>query len=199
MNEIKKVVDNWRNISSSDYIASIDVESIVKNNGRCVLTIKSAEQRLAKDDQHLSPKQQFRCNGNRGDFNIIHFVEDVKSMIVNVGNSQVLWRFVDTGQAADESVQKWAGLCIEIVVDKSIEFAGNKGGMVILNQLPIVAKPELSPDSPTWDGFKDKVKDRIEEEGEQALDIEAAKEIVRHNLSKHYSISDKNWELLCAG
>lgn len=198
MSDIKKISDNWRNISKSDYLASIDVESIIKNNGRCILTIEKAVQHLAEDDQYLSPKQQFRVNGNRGDFNIVHFVQDVKPLVANVTNSQTLWRFIDTGKAEDESVACWQGLNIELVVDKSIEFAGNKGSTVILNQLPVIKKPVLSSDNPDWVGWKDKVSKRIDEEYDSCADLEVAKATILKNLGEHFTISEDDWQLLCS-
>lgn len=198
MEEIKKIKDNWRQISKSDYLASIDVNSIIKcNSGRCILTIKDSVQHLAEDDAHLPSKQQFRLNGTRGSWNIIHFEQNVKPMSCNVTNSQILWRFRDKGRAEDESVRSWIGLTIELAVDMSVEFAGNRGGIIVMSDLPVVSKPELSPSHADWDGYKIKIGARIIERVDEGMEIEDAKLKIRKTLEEHFSISNESWEMLC--
>ena len=198
MNEIRKVADNWRNISKSDYIASIDVESLMKSNGgQCILTIRDAVQHLADSDAKLPPKQQFRMNGQRGNWNIIHFEQKVKSMVCNVTNSKTLYNFCDKGRSEDESVKAWIGLTISIAVDKTIEYQGNRGGIIIVPELPEIAQPELSLSTPNFEGFRSKVLDRIAEMVADGSELEESKKAIRLIMEEHYSFSEEVWSALC--
>lgn len=195
--EIKTIPFHWRNIVKTDYLASDDIRALVKEHGRCIVTIDHVTQHLPEDDENQPRKQQFRMNGQRGSWTIIHFKEQIKSWVCNSTNSQTMLTFVK-GRDDDKLVTAWAGLTIELMVDESINFHNNQGGIIVMGTLPITKLPELTPENKDWEGFVVKVNARINEENQECADIELAKTTIRANLAKSFTISDETWSLLCS-
>lgn len=195
--EIKTIRNHYRNIVNSDYLASNDVRAFIKEHGKCILTIDYVSQHLAKDDEGKPPKQHFRMNGQKGNWNIVHFREDVKDWVCNSTNTTTMLTFVKDKED-NELVTTWAGITIQLAVDESIEFHNNKGGIIVLHELPVTAKPKLTPGDKNWQGWKTKVSDRINEDYAITADLEVSKLKIKESLLKHFDINEEDWLSLCA-
>jgi hypothetical protein len=110
----------------STHLAGVDVETIVNDAGKCVLTIKEAWY-----------EQKVDVSGNKTDGYFISFVQDQKDMVVNSSNRKAIASMVKamTGCSNIESrnIGNWAGVEISLYFDPSIKF-GLKvvGGIRIL-------------------------------------------------------------------
>lgn len=115
--------------------------------------------------------------GKKIDANIAYFKEDIKPLVLNSTNATVISKF-----AKSAHVENWNNIYIELYVDNSVKMKGQVvGGIRIRKVQPVKQKPVLNPESNKWEMAKERVKDGM-------TFIE---------LSKHYSITKENFDLLC--
>lgn len=119
----------------STHLAGVDVETIIAEKGKCVLTIKDAFYDKGVD-----------VSGNKTDGYFIVFVEDVKPMVVNSGNRKVISSIVKIkkGCTPQESrnLGNWIGLTIDLVFDANVKMMGQiVGGIKVSPTSPI---PDIS-------------------------------------------------------
>ena len=115
--------------------------------------------------------------GRRGDHNIAYFKEDIKPLVLNSTNAKAISKF-----AKSAHVENWNNIFIELYVDKGVKMKGEVvGGIRIRKVQPVKQKPVLNPESDKWEMAKERVKDGM----------------TFVELSKHYSISQENFDLLC--
>jgi len=175
--DLKKIKDDYRNVSKSDHLASVDVMALLEVNERVIMTITEGTQYLEQAN--------YKVNGRTGKYNIVKFKEHIKPWVVNATNGAILRGFSNTF-----SVSKWKGLTIEIYVDPEVKMKGEKvGGIKIRPIQPEATKQELTPAHIDWETFKQRVVERIDEG--------MAPDHVRDNVEENYIVSDDNWSLLC--
>lgn len=119
----------------STHLAGVDVETIISDNGKCVLTIKDAFY-----DKNVD------VSGNKTDGYFLTFVEGVKPMLVNSGNRKTIAAIVkqNKGCTSQESrnIANWIGLKIELVFDANVKMMGQVvGGIRVAPTSPI---PDIS-------------------------------------------------------
>jgi hypothetical protein len=119
----------------STHLAGIDVEAIVENKGKCILTIK--EVYYAKDVD---------VSGKKTDGYFIDFVEGVKPMKVNSGNrtriGNMFKKKTKCSSLESRKIKNWAGLKIELTFDPTVKMMGKVvGGIVVPETNPI---PDIS-------------------------------------------------------
>jgi hypothetical protein len=128
------------NIDSMKYrkhthLAGVDVDIIVTEKGKCVLTIKKA---WYEDNVDVS--------GNKTNGYFIEFVENVKPMVVNSTNRATISSVVKikTKCTSTESrnIGNWKGLTIELSFDPSIRMMGKVTGGIRV--LPISPNSKIS-------------------------------------------------------
>lgn len=121
----------------STHLAGVDVETIISEKGKCVLTIKEAYYATNVD-----------VSGNKTNGYFIEFVEDIKPMVVNSGNRKTIANIVKTlkSMSALESrnIGNWTGIKIELIFDPNVKMMGQ-----------IVGGIKVAPISPILD-FSDK-------------------------------------------
>ena len=120
----------------STHIAGVDVEAIVDDKGKCILTIKDAYYQKGVD-----------VSGNKTDGYFLDFEEDVKPMVVNSTNRKAIANLVQkiTGCTASESrkIDRWVGMQIELYFDPTVKMMGQVTGGIKVKPLPVVK--ELKP------------------------------------------------------
>lgn len=119
----------------STHLAGVDVETIIADHGKCILTIKDAFY-----DKNVD------VSGNLTDGYFITFVEGVKPMLVNSGNRKTIAGIVKnkSGCTSQESrnIANWLGLKIELVFDETVKMMGKVvGGIRVAPTSPI---PDIS-------------------------------------------------------
>ena len=152
------------NIDSMKYrkhthLAGVDVDIIVHEKGKCILTIKEAWHEKGAN-----------VSGNKTDGYFIEFVENVLPMVANSKNRDTIASIVKirTKCTAYDSRQiiNWKGLVIELVFDPSVTMMGkvtggirvspispnskmsDKNGLAVLNK-----SKDLKELSDNWNGL----------------------------------------------
>ena len=119
----------------STHLAGVDVEMIIAEKGKCVLTIKESYYDTGVD-----------VSGNRTDGYFLEFAEGVKPMVVNSTNRKVIAQIVKIRNkcTASESrnIDNWKGLVIQLVFDESVKMMGKLTGGIRIS--PISPIPTIS-------------------------------------------------------
>ena len=119
----------------STHLAGVDVEMIIADKGKCVLTIKESYYDTGVD-----------VSGNRTDGYFLEFAEGVKPMVVNSTNRKVIAQIVKIRNkcTASESrnIDNWKGLVIQLVFDESVKMMGKLTGGIRIS--PISPIPTIS-------------------------------------------------------
>jgi len=119
----------------STHLAGVDIEMIVADKGKCVLTIKEAYY-----DRGVN------VSGNKTDGYFLDFVEGVKSMVVNSTNRKTISDIVKIKNKCtsteSRNIDNWKGLSIELVFDASVKMMGKTTGGIRVS--PISPIPDIS-------------------------------------------------------
>lgn len=119
----------------STHLAGVDVETMIDDKGKCLLTIKDAYYNTNVD-----------VSGNKTDGYFLEFVEGVKPMVVNSVNRKTIANIVKQtkGITSVESrnIGNWIGLQIELTFDASVKMMGKVTGGIRIN--PISPIPNVS-------------------------------------------------------
>lgn len=156
----------------STHIAGVDVEAIVDDKGKCILTIKDAFYQKNVD-----------VSGNKTDGYFLEFVEDVKPMVVNSTNRKVIANLVQkqTNCTPSESrrIDRWVGMQIELYFDATVKMMGQVTGGIKVKPLPVVKELKPMP--------SDKLQDAVNAVKDGSTTLEAIK--------KHYTLTDEQEKL----
>jgi len=119
----------------STHLAGVDVETMIDDKGKCILTIKEAYYNTNVD-----------VSGNKTDGYFLEFVEGVKPMVLNSVNRKTIANIVKQtkGVSSVESrnIGNWLGLKIELTFDSSVKMMGKVTGGIRIN--PISPIPDIS-------------------------------------------------------
>jgi len=115
----------------STHLAGVDVETIINDKGKCVLTIKDAYYDKGVD-----------VSGNKTDGYFLEFVEGVKPMVVNSINRKTIADIVKKTKnltaVESRNIGNWIGLKIELLFDANVKMMGKiTGGIRIAPISPI--------------------------------------------------------------
>ena len=122
----------------STHLAGVDVEMMVDELGKCVLTIEKAYYATGVN-----------VSGNKTDGYFIDFKEDVKSMVVNSGNRARIAKIVGIKKQLQpieaRNLKNWVGISLELVFDPTVKMMGQVvGGIVVKPTSPI---PDISDEN----------------------------------------------------
>lgn len=115
----------------STHLAGVDVETIVDEKGKCILTIKDAFY-----DKNVD------VSGNKTDGYFITFVEGVKPMLVNSINRKTIANIIKTDKGLtpleSRNIGNCVGLQIELYFDPNVKMMGQLvGGIRVMPKSPI--------------------------------------------------------------
>jgi hypothetical protein len=118
----------------STHLAGVDVEAILLEKGKCIVTIKEAYY-----------EKQVNVSGNKTDGYFIEFLEDIKPMVVNSINKKTISNIVKLSKnltaAESRNISNWKGLMIELYFDEKVTMLGKQtGGIRIKSEIPIINK-----------------------------------------------------------
>ena len=117
----------------STHLAGVDVDIIIAEKGKCVLTIKESYYSTGID-----------VSGNKTDGYFIEFIEDVKPMVINSTNRKIVASIVKIknkcSSTESRNILNWKGLSIELVFDESIKMMGKKTGGIRVSPISPIVK-----------------------------------------------------------
>ena len=121
INKMKELNIDSMKYRKSTHLAGVDVEMIIAEKGKCILTIKEAYYNTNVD-----------VSGNRTDGYFLEFSEGVKPMVVNSTNRKIIASIIKiknkcTG-AESRNIGNWIGLQIELVFDPDVKMMNKKTG-----------------------------------------------------------------------
>ncbi len=110
----------------STHLAAVDVETLIAEKGKCVVTIKEAYYNTKVD-----------VSGNKTDGYFIEFVDEIKPMVVNSGNRKVIGNIVKSLKnctpTESRNIGNWSGVQIELTFDPTVKMMGQiVGGIRIV-------------------------------------------------------------------
>ena len=119
----------------STHLAGVDVEMIIAEKGKCVLTIKESYYNTGVD-----------VSGNRTDGYFLEFVEGVKPMVANSTNRKIIASIVKIRNKCSNSesrnIENWKGLTIQLVFDEEVKMMNKRTGGIRVS--PISPIPTIS-------------------------------------------------------
>lgn len=112
------------------HLAGVDVDIIVHEKGKCILTIKYAYY-----------EEGVNVSGNKTDGYFIEFVENVPPMVVNSTNRSTIASIVKIktkcSTVASRNIGNWKGSVIELTFDPNVRMMGKvTGGIRVLPVSP---------------------------------------------------------------
>ena len=117
----------------STHIAGVDVDMMIAEKGKCILTIKESYYNTGVD-----------VSGNKTDGYFLEFMEDVKPMVINSTNRKVVSSIVKIkhkcSSAESRNISNWKGLKIELIFDESIKMMGKRTGGIRVSPISPIVK-----------------------------------------------------------
>jgi len=115
----------------STHLAGVDVEMIIAEKGKCVLTIKEAYY-----DRGVN------VSGNKTDGYFLEFVEGVKPLVVNSTNRKTIASIIkiltNCNGSESRNIDNWIGTSIELIFDESVTMMNKRtGGIRVSPMSPI--------------------------------------------------------------
>lgn len=165
---------HYRKALKSDHLGIADLEEYTEEGKRLVFTIREVKQYILKDGDRNSG---ISVAGKRISANIAYFKEPIKPLVLNATNSRIIRAF----NGNSPFIEDWSNTLVELYIDSSIKMKGEVvGGVRIKPKQPVLAKPELLPNTGKWNDAVTFLKNN----GDIA------------NIKKHYTLSANNEKTL---
>lgn len=133
----------------STHLAGVDVDAMIAEKGKVILTIKDAY--YSKSEIVNGKKQGEDVNGKIVDAYIIHFLEDVKPMVVNSRNRKAINTIVQNvkncSSAESRLLTNWIGIQIEVLFDPTVKFGSEVTGGIVVKNEPVVREKKAISDT----------------------------------------------------
>lgn len=100
--------DHYRKVFKSDHLGVADLEDLIEQKKPLIFTIKEVKQEWG-----------VMVAGKKGNHNIAYFVEPIKPLVINAGNSKILKSFTPNQSSF---VQDWKNLRVELYVNDNVKF-----------------------------------------------------------------------------
>lgn len=107
---------DWRKYRKSTHLASADLDAMETDNVRLIFTIKAVKYETGVD-----------VSGTKMDGIFCHFIEPIKPLKLNSTNNKILAGFAKkNGLIGKEChiIENWAGMKIELFVDRNVKMMG---------------------------------------------------------------------------
>ena len=135
MEDQKKV--HYRKVFKSDHLSVADLEEFQENGHNLIFTVSCVRQ-----------EYDVRVAGKKIDANIAYFVEDIKPLVLNAGNSKIMGRL-----ANNPYVGYWNDITLQLYIDQNAKLKGEVVGGVRIHPNPVrLQKRIITPDdTKLWD------------------------------------------------
>lgn len=122
--------NHYRKVFKSDHLGVADLEDLIEQKKPLIFTIKEVKQEWG-----------IMVAGKKGNHNVAYFVEPIKPLIVNAGNSKILKSFHPTQSAF---VEDWKNVKIELYVNDNIRFGKDVVSGVRISPVQPKGKPQFT-------------------------------------------------------
>jgi len=125
---------HYRKVFKSDHLGVADLEDFIEQGSNLIFTI-----------HHVNQEYGTKVAGRNIDANIAYFNEDIKPLVLNATNSQVMKKL--TGSAF---VEDWSNVTVQLYIDSSAKLKGEVvGGVRISGERVRTEKKPLKREQ--WD------------------------------------------------
>ena len=147
---------HYRKVFKSDHLGTADLEDMIESGHNLIFTIS-----------HVKQEFGVRVAGKKGDFNIAYFVEGIKPLVLNAGNSKIMKNLSGGSSFIDD----WSNIPVRLYIDPSVTFGREIVSGVRIHPDKPVQRQSLQPKTPNWnnakaaylrDGSLDAVKKRMD-------------------------------------
>ena len=155
---------DWRKYRKSTHLASADIDAMETDGVSLVFTIKEVKYETGVN-----------VSGTKMDGIFCYFEQPVKALKLNSTNCNVLAGFTGLAGKERHEIERWAGLKIELYVDRAVKFKG-----VITDGVRIApVKPQT------------KIKPIFTEANFAAAKKAGA---TREQIEQHYTLNEEIWK-----
>ena len=99
--------NHYRKVFKSDHLGVADLEDFMESGSSMVFTIKHVKQEIG-----------VRVAGKKGDHNIAYFVENIKPLVLNAGNSAIVKSFA----GGSPFVEDWQNIEVQFYIEHNVNF-----------------------------------------------------------------------------
>jgi hypothetical protein len=132
---MEKSKTHYRKVFKSDHLGVADIEDLIENKSNLIFTIREVRQEIG-----------VRVAGQKGNYNIAYFKENIKPWVLNAGSCAIMKNF----SGGSKFVEDWANTTVQLYIDPTARFGGEVTGGVRINPNPVKQRQELTPQSNAW-------------------------------------------------
>ena len=110
---------HYRKVFKSDHLSVADLEDFIEDKKKLVFTIK-----IVKQEINVS------VAGRKGNHNIAYFVEPIKPLVLNAGNSKIMKDFNNS-----PFVEDWKDTKVELYIENNVRFGKDVTSGVRIRQV----------------------------------------------------------------
>ena len=131
---------HYRKVFKSDHLGVADLEDFLENGSNLIFTVK-----------HVRQERGAKVAGKKIDANIAYFVESIKPLVLNAGNSKVMHKLTGTC-----FVEDWQNIPIKLYINSNVKMKGETTSGLRIDPNPVrLQKQVLTPDNPQqWNNAK---------------------------------------------
>lgn len=122
--------NHYRKVFKSDHLGVADLEDLIEQKKPLIFTIKQVKQEWGVS-----------VAGKKGNHNIAYFVEPIKPLVINAGNSKILKSFHPT---QSPMVEDWTNVRVELYINENVKFGKDVVSGVRIS--PVQPKEKVKPD-----------------------------------------------------
>lgn len=125
----KETKNHYRKVFKSDHLGVADLEDLIEQKKPLIFTIKEVKQEWG-----------VLVAGKKGNHNIAYFVEPIKPLVINAGNSKVLKSFSNQSSF----VEDWKNLKVELYINENVKFGKDVVSGVRISPVQPKGKPHFT-------------------------------------------------------
>jgi hypothetical protein len=130
---------HYRKVFKSDHLGVADLEDFSEQGSNLIFTIARVQQEYGA-----------RVAGKKIDANIAYFVEDIKPLVLNAGNSKIV-----KDLSGSCFIEHWQNVTVQLYIDRGAKLKGEVVGGVRISPTRVqVQKPDIGPGHPRWEQVK---------------------------------------------
>ena len=125
---------HYRKVFKSDHLGCADLEDFIESGSNMIFTIS-----------HVKQERGTRVAGKKIDANIAYFVEGIKPLVLNAGNSKTVSKL-----AGSVFVENWNNIPVQLYIDPNVSMKGQITGGVRISPNKIKARQVIARNTPMW-------------------------------------------------
>tara|TARA_R110000851_G_scaffold224525_1_gene377351 strand:- start:666 stop:1178 length:513 start_codon:yes stop_codon:yes gene_type:complete len=125
---------HYRKVFKSDHLGCADLEDFVESGSNMIFTIS-----------HVNQEQGAKVAGKKIDANIAYFVENIKPLVLNAGNSKTVSKL-----AGSVFVENWKNLPVQLYIDANVRMKGEVTGGVRISPNKVKARQVIQRGDQQW-------------------------------------------------